>query len=79
MRRLMPVLFVAGALVYGGAAEEPVGVRDTCVLVSAENIVKGEGNWFVYLTFSDKVYTIQAGDRRGTRFSHLWHWSSDAG
>ncbi len=36
--------------------------QDTCLLVSAENIVTGSGNWFMYVQISDRPYTFQPGD-----------------
>jgi alpha-mannosidase len=36
--------------------------QDTCLLVSAENIVTGPGNWFMYVQISDRPYTFQPGD-----------------
>jgi len=36
---------------------------DRCLLVSAENIVTGSGNWYAYIEIADKPYTIQPGDR----------------
>jgi alpha-mannosidase len=35
---------------------------DTCLVVSAENIVTGPGNWFMYVEISDRPHTIQPGD-----------------
>jgi alpha-mannosidase len=57
MRRLT---FVAGLL----AAIVPcvAAGQETCLLVSAENIVQGPGNWFMYVQISDRPYTFQAGD-----------------
>ncbi|MGH7130452.1 MAG: alpha-mannosidase [Phycisphaerales bacterium] len=36
---------------------------ERCLVFSAENIVKGEGNWFVYIEFSGVQHTVQKGDR----------------
>ncbi|MCA9255510.1 MAG: alpha-mannosidase, partial [Phycisphaerales bacterium] len=36
---------------------------DTCIFFKAENLSKGPGNFYLYVQFSDKDYTIQKGDR----------------
>jgi alpha-mannosidase len=35
---------------------------DTCLVLSAENIVTGSGNWYLYVEISDRPCTIQPGD-----------------
>jgi alpha-mannosidase len=42
---------------------EANGGQDSCLLVSAENIVSAEGNWFLYVEISDTPCTFQPGDR----------------
>lgn len=37
--------------------------EDTCLLVSAENLARGGGNFFLYCQISTQNYTFQAGDR----------------
>jgi hypothetical protein len=61
------VHLVAGtALLAPEAARAQVKIddrQDTCLLVSTENIVSGNGNCFLYLELSDKPYTFRAGDQ----------------
>lgn len=61
------VMLIAAAVIPAFAAERDqvdVGSEgDTCLLISAKNIVTGKGNWFLYAELSDQPYTIQPNDR----------------
>lgn len=35
---------------------------DTCMVFTAHNLARGNGNWFMYFTFSDEAVTIKLGD-----------------
>jgi len=56
MKRLM-VLLMWLAPVASWAAD-----TDTCLVLSAENIVTGSGNFFLYVEISDRPYAIQPRD-----------------
>ena len=56
-------VLVTCCLLLAAAAMTPADAADTCLMVSAENIVAGPGNWYVYIQISDAAYTIAAGDQ----------------
>ena len=55
--------FSAGAAAQTTSNPNASQPADTCLLVSAENIVTGSGNWYAYVEFSHEAYTFEAGDR----------------
>ena len=55
------VMFLAAAVQTAGVGHT-VEKNDLCLAIAAENIVEGEGNFFLYAQISDQAYTIQKGD-----------------
>lgn len=50
------------AVLSGTTPAANVSDEDVCLVVSAENIVTGQGNWYLYTEISNRPYTIVAGD-----------------
>ncbi len=58
MRALVFLLALSGSIVAAAAVDD----TDTCLVVSAENIVTGTGNWYLYVDISSQACTFAAGD-----------------
>lgn len=68
-RVVLPALLVIAAAAAAHAHPDPPASRptsaagETCLVLSAENLVSDKGNWYIYIEISNKAYTIQTGDR----------------
>ncbi len=60
MFRIMGLVAAAAQAASLGSAVEKA---DLCLVVVAENIAEGQGNFYLYAQISDAAYTIQKGDR----------------
>lgn len=60
--RLLIAIVLTTTLAGVPLAAAEMDSADTCLVVSAENIVTGPGNWYAYVQFSAKRHTIQSGD-----------------
>ncbi|MFQ5806337.1 MAG: alpha-mannosidase [Phycisphaerae bacterium] len=60
---LTGVLVFAPALAGMPTGPAFSGDEDTCLVVSAENIVTGKGNFYLYLEISDTPYTFKKDDQ----------------
>jgi alpha-mannosidase len=56
-------IMAMSAITRAGADLMEARPGGTCLLFSAENIVKGDGNWYTYIEVSDAAYTFQPGDK----------------